>query len=360
MVKTLSSKHFHDALARTQPGDILGKDSSTSIWQGHELPLGKLASVVTVALALAPLGHFLHQNVMLPNISKPLGNTALGMRLVWFVAFAINLWSVWSPGRFDGRNSPVPWDTIFAPSGWAFAIWGIIFSGEILVTLWVSLFSQALGSASTTRTLMRSVSGWMCANLFQSLWCAAFRPAFINALWLPWSLLALAATSLSFTHLYLTRAIRDLPPVANIFQSTDISGFVRSPLLWNRLGLLALRFPISLHTAWLTAASLLNLNGWAAVQRISLGRQTCLAIVSTTLATILGTVITVRRGDPMIGLTFAWAIAAISSNTQSKNFQVPLSNDTKEALALYEKLSACFLTFISISFPLLRTFHGKN
>jgi len=58
---------------------------------------------------------------------------------------------------------------------------------------------------------------------------------------------------------------------------------------WPRLGLLLARFPISLHATWLTAASLLNLNGWAAVSEFSLGTQIALAQVSSYLAAFFGT-----------------------------------------------------------------------
>ena len=52
------------------------------------------------------------------------------------VGFLINIVSVSIPGRFDSDVDPTnmtfPWPTLFAPAGFAFAIWGVIYLGELL------------------------------------------------------------------------------------------------------------------------------------------------------------------------------------------------------------------------------------
>ena len=49
--------------------------------------------------------------------------------------FLINLGSVSLPGRFDSDVNPesmvFPWPTLVSPAGFAFAIWGVIYLGEL-------------------------------------------------------------------------------------------------------------------------------------------------------------------------------------------------------------------------------------
>ena len=200
-------------------------------------------------------------------------------RLVWGAALALNCAAVSFPGRFDAQMADgkisVVWRTLFAPSGWAFSIWGFIYISELLSAAYVAYRGE--------EGLRIAVVLWLAGNLYQSLWCVVFRPAFKKALWLPALMLMGGALSLAAAHYRLTLSIAS---------AADAS---------SRTALFFLRFPLALHSAWLAAASLLNLNGWAAVSALSLHRQYAFAMASAYIAAALGTAYTLFSGDGFIG-----------------------------------------------------------
>lgn len=145
-------------------------------------------------------------------------------KLIWVAAFACNLYTVGLPGRFDGQAAQASqaakaggktsnskefnaWKTVFQPAGWAFAIWGIIYLGETIGTLYVAAVGRPAEALKT------ALPYWVAGNLFQSLWCFAFRERFRRRLYLPASLLFLAGCSFAAAQRALTEAIKVPPTV---------------------------------------------------------------------------------------------------------------------------------------------------
>lgn len=149
-------------------------------------------------------------------------------RWAWAAAFVLNCLCVSIPGRFDNKMADegikVVWRSLFAPSSWAFATWGVIYLAELVASLYVTVWSND--------SARRATAFWLAGNLFQCLWCLAFRPAFLRALWLPALLLALGAGSLFGAHVELTRQM----------------AATASRAAWLPLALL--RLPIALHGSW--------------------------------------------------------------------------------------------------------------
>ena len=267
--------------------------------------------------------------LLLSLTNTKIQNSAWLYRVVFVLTFVVNFVTVRIPGRFDslatidkktGKVISYPWDTLFAPAGWAFAIWGVIYIGEMLVTAQVAAFGKPIG------VLKKAAVFWAAGNLFQSLWCFAFRPQFKEALWFPMLCLAFASASLLVVHSEITKIIY---PWSNI---------------WEKAALIALRSPISLHATWLTAAALLNLNGWASVAKTTIATQTSVAFFSAYLAVAAGGFFAVSRGDPLIAFTVAWALAALADRTLvdgtarvKKNQKNAAPMAVVEALALTEK-----------------------
>lgn len=249
-------------------------------------------------------------------------------RYSWVIAFILNCICVSIPGRFDGQMEDgriaVVWRTLFAPSGWAFAIWGVIYLGELLASTGIAF----LGNSSVRKASVF----WLAGNLFQCLWCFAFRPQFKQALWLPSLLLALGAVSFGSSHRELTLQLAQAPDT------------------WSRVALLLLRFPIALHTGWLAAAALLNLNGWVAVSNVSLDKQLAIATASAYLATALGFAYTLYSGDSFVGFTVAWALAALADKT-ANNCDVDAGPVAVQALALTERALSTWLLITSPAAP---------
>jgi len=195
-------------------------------------------------------------------------------QLAGAAAMALNIWAVGQPGRLDSEAAQqlqaekkgsvkLPeaqyGRSQFTPSGWAFSIWGPIFMGETFFHLLLqfgTLFTplSAAPFPAIRETLAKATPAWVGACLFQSLWCATFRPRYRMAggkyLLISSACLVGAAASLGQYH-----------------------GIVRESMLADEaLGsskTLALTLlPHSLHFAWVCAAMLVNTNGAIAVGEV--------------------------------------------------------------------------------------------
>ena len=282
---------------------------------------------------------------ILQLVNGKIQKSAWAYRALFVVTFVLNVVSVSVPGRFDsmavvdkktGKVVAYPWETLFAPAGWAFAIWGVIYVGELLLTTHVAVLGKPVVA------LKKAATFWAAGNLFQSLWCGVFRPRFKDTLWLPMLCLAAGSASLLGAHNEITKTIYPWSSV------------------WEKAGLVLMRSPISLHATWLTAASLLNLNGWAAVAQTSVATQTAVAFFSSYLAAAAGTFFSVTRGDPLIAFTVAWALAALSARTLEdgkarikggKKGAAPLA--VIESLALTEKVLSRAMVVLGVAAPTL-------
>lgn len=236
-------------------------------------------------------------------------------------AFLVNMGAVSVPGRIDGQQdadmrkgslnpdkpattgqseatplsssidtySPSRGRTLVSPSGWAFAIWGPIYLGEMCFVA-----GQFFPGSGLTAILPQVTLPFVAANLFQSLWCASFRPSFEG-----WGLfvspLMLAGTAFS------------LSQVHTVACSSAAEG----------LGLFFL--PLTMHFGWTTAATLVNLNGSIASNRnvsdtavIATGHSSALA------ASALGVGLTLAQSSPVYGLTLAWALSACADGMKKR------------------------------------------
>jgi hypothetical protein len=130
---------------------------------------------------------------------------------------------------------------------------------------------------------------FVAANLFQSLWCVAFRPSFRDwATFVSPVMLAGAAYSLS-----------------QIVLGTSASS------LW--------LLPLTLHFGWTTAATLVNLSGSIAMdEQVSQTTVTAVGHASAVLATAVGVGVTLSYALPAYGLTLAWALTACADGMRQR------------------------------------------
>lgn len=225
------------------------------------------------------------------------------LRLVNLLAYGINVISVQRPGRLDsqaaegGDLAPRTGKTLVAPSGWAFAIWGPIFLGE-LVSVTAPFF---LSETEPIVQLLRKVSGpFISAQLFQSLWCAAFRPKYNTKkgyMFVSTGMLAATAYSLSKAH----------------------AAFAASPQLYSKLQYGIFFFPMALHFGWTTAATLVNLNGSVAMQEGA--TSTMIKYVghaSVLVASLIGVSVAKVRDAPVFAGVIAWALSAVADGMKKR------------------------------------------
>ena len=312
---------------KQQIAAINGGGSGLFLKEIENLP--EVFAIICLASSIPIILSLLHKNfpaTKLPSL----------YRVLWVAAFVVNVVTVQMPGRFDGDASvntkdgtvTFPWRTIFMPSGWAFAIWGVIYLSELVLTV-------AVGALPLTDLgITKAAPYWIAGNLFQSVWCLCFRRRFIQTLWLPTSQLLLGAISLNLVHRELSLSITTQPT----FMKRLLAQLVRAPL--------------ALHTTWLTAATLLNANTWVAVSRLALSTQLAVATASAYGAFIFGAYFSVVRRDPLIGLTAAWALSALADRTRNRP-EVDVGVVAKDALGQTEVAFSAVLVVLSVAIPFL-------
>jgi hypothetical protein len=227
----------------------------------------------------------------------------IAVRLATAISYGMNVVAVSRPGRMDGEAvgdgelSTRRGKTLVAPSGWAFAIWGPIFLGELVSVTATFLIKES--SSPMLVALLRETAGpFVAAQLFQTLWCAAFRPKYKGAAgFINTGLLSATAYSLSRAH----------------------AMFVAQPQLYSNLNYAIFFLPMSLHFGWTVAASLVSLNGAISMQKNSSKQLIAYAgHVSVVAATGLGIFITVTRSAPVFGGVIAWALTAVADGMKQR------------------------------------------
>lgn len=164
-------------------------------------------------------------------------------------------------------------------------------------------------SAPIVSFLKQLTAPYVLANAFQSLWTAAFRPKYTGiSKFVSPALLGGAAYSLSRAHAAICCAANHLS-----FGQYLLFGL-----------------PISLHFGWVTAASLVNLNGAVATYSDAVSAETVALVghVSVIGAATLGVVITLTRTAPVYGGVLSWALLAVADG-MGKRIQETKDEDPK-------------------------------
>jgi hypothetical protein len=269
-----------------------------------------------------------------------------GVKVLHFLAVALSLHAARQPGRLDGyvessslssslsssSSSSKSKDekdaataqlveefmsvrrggTLVAPAGWAFAIWGPIFIGELVGTT-TALVAVAPGTAMAS-LLTRTTAGFVGAQVFQTLWAATFRPKYFFikppssssapvdtksknfSMFLSAFMLGGIALSLNRAHLVYSQGAAGYSPVQYLLHV----------------------MPVTLHFGWTTAAALVNFNGSLAVTSSSPQAMAVAGWTSAVAATVVGVAVTVSRSAPLYGGVIAWALAACASGMTAR------------------------------------------
>ena len=226
-------------------------------------------------------------------------------------AYVLQVVCVSIPGRIDGEMAKELQDekdsvvgdeakklssrngrTLVAPAGWAFAIWGPIFMGELVSQL-------SIPADDPLVPLLRKTSvPFAFAHVFQSFWCAAFRRKYSgNLMYISFGMLASTAYSLSKAH------------AAYAAESSTYSGGTYAKLFLS----------MSLHTGWTVAASIVNLNGAFSMKKSSSPRAIALlGHASVVAATAVGVAVTTMRSAPVFGGVISWALLAVADGMKQR------------------------------------------
>lgn len=216
---------------------------------------------------------------------------------------------------YDNIYSPGNGRSLIAPAGWAFAIWAPIYLGE-------AAFCVTQFYMNDVQILLPTITApFVAANLFQSLWCASFRPSYM-------------VPSASWWHKYVSVSM--LGSTALCLAQCNIAA-AALPFSWYFV-------PLIMHFGWTTAATLVNLNGSLALsEKVSDSTVIAVGHASTVVATVLGTTVAMTLSSPIYAMTVAWALAACADGMQKRqvNNGVAVSETIHRGMQVQQKL--CWL-----------------
>jgi len=254
---------------------------------------------------------------LIPLLRHAFENEALSFGIVKVAnlfAYGLSVYSVMQPGRYDGSTDVIYGHiiedgqkkmstgrtglTLLPPAKWAFWIWGPIFVGEAIMVH--HQFAMVLDS-SALAPLIREITGpYLTAQIFQALWSASFRPRYNRGgiyRYVCVLNLAGAAIALSFCH----------------------AAFTREGVFYTRLEYWLYFFPLTLHFGWVTAATLVNLNGMFAMSKGASAKSILhLALISVIVASHIGAYVTWTRWAPFYGGVISWAILAVAFGLEER------------------------------------------
>lgn len=202
------------------------------------------------------------------------------------LAYLVNLGITYGSltGAFGATNEELSekYQSLVTPAGYAFAIWGAIFTWEGIFAV-----AQMFPSLSTSPVVDTVTPWWIFACCFQVAWTLFFAQDLI-----PGSLVCMLGILLGLVMAILRTDF--LPEIS-----------LKEYFL--------LRAPFSLHCGWIIAASVLNINVLADYYMSSQETLLMLAMVCLAGIAVIVALFTFAapRADPLIGLVAAWALLGI-------------------------------------------------
>ena len=193
----------------------------------------------------------------------------------------------------------VKYQSLATPAGWAFAIWGVIFTSEAVYAV-----AQLLPCLRDSEEVKRAGPWFVLACLFQGGWSVAF----------------------GFAQIYLSQALILLILVSLWRMNTALQSVAcTSPSGFGRY--LLLRLPFTIHFGWLTAASAVSVNLTLVATKPS-AHATLLTVALVSLTAIFLPALvnpsTARVGsDPGFALTIAWALAGVAAQNRAPIVDAP-------------------------------------
>lgn len=223
----------------------------------------------------------------------------------------------------DMANALLPssGQTLVAPAGWAFAIWAPIFLGEaaFVVAQWF------VEEGSPLATYVRNVSvPFSFAHLFQTLWCAAFRPKYQgHRMYVSVGALGATAWSLSRAH--------------GVLYAYSFQESLSQYLLYG--------LPLSLHFGWTMAATLVNLNGAVVATTTTTATTRSVAVVvvghaTVVTATAFGVYLScvARPGSPVVVGVLSWALFAVAGGMAQRIKQLRLGSSSSSDMMILDAI----------------------
>jgi hypothetical protein len=239
--------------------------------------------------------------------------------------------------------------SLLNPAGWAFSIWGVIFIGELIMVS-APYISSSSPPTAELESIIRNITGpYMMSQLFQSLWCASFRPKYNYY----------GRSSTYYYYYYYYAKYLSVLNLSGIALSLSFchDAFTKSSPSYSNMDYWLYFLPLSLHFGWTTAASLVNLNGMYALRSSSdndnndnnknnnnndsndndsITKAKSVALlgnVSVFIASAIGITLTYMRNAPVYGGVIAWALSAVSFGLKKRILLLDNNNANANANA---------------------------
>lgn len=218
------------------------------------------------------------------------------------VAYVANIGLVMGvPSLFnlpDNAELSDKYQTIVTPAGWAFAIWGVIFTFQ---AIWATLQLVVPSFRSNPLVLEGVQYNYILVCAVQVAWTFSF-----------------ALEQMSMSMVWMASILYFLFRILQA-QNTVMEEFGQESFNAN---FWLLRFPFTLHLGWIVAATLVNFNVVLVAHSASSPIQFASAILSLATALVVGGVSLYKQKekstpDVTIPLVLCWALNAISKELNS-------------------------------------------
>ena len=206
------------------------------------------------------------------------------------VVLAVIFWNYWSnTGAIDGYSVADVSDrysNLFTPAGYAFAIWGVIFLG--LVVLVVNQLRLAFGDGAHSDTILQ-IGPWLSiANLGNALWLWFWLHDQVGI-----SVLVMLVILFSLIQVVLRLNM----------ERWDAPLSVIATVWW----------PISLYSGWIAVATIANVSAWlTSMQWSALFTEVQWTVIMISIAGVLNLVMIRTRNMREFASVGVWAIVAIA------------------------------------------------
>jgi len=198
--------------------------------------------------------------------------------------------------------------TLITPAGWAFSIWGALYTGGFAFAIYQFLPSKA--NDPLLDKLRWAATGAFMGNAIWALYTQSF------------GLSAISALIIIFTLACLLRCYRE-------FSAWD-RGFTAQQR-WLAV------LPLSALAAWLTAATIVNIAASLRFHGVTAGDAT--PLVSAAVVIVGGIIAALAlargRGNPPYALVFLWALSAIYASGGQSTDAVALAAGASAALVVF-------------------------
>ena len=199
-------------------------------------------------------------------------------------------------GLPDNGTQSRKYQTLVTPAGWAFSIWGIIFTTQLIWTV-AQLVLPAFGSSSQVVVVVKGVGySYLLACLAQCVWTVAFGLEKITL-----SMIAMICILIP-----LLRILKQMAAIREEGRGRNDDDNNYDCWWWWCL----LQFPFEIHAAWIMAATLVNLNVVAVAQHASAIVQIILAMTSLVVLVLVGMYYSSKRRW-VVPSVLTWASIAI-------------------------------------------------